>query len=164
VSRSTPNVSPSWNTASPEIAHLLGVKRSVRLLENNSGVLGKWGAVRPKIFLPQKSHVWTDSRIRVVLIHEFAHIRRFDWPLQILAELARAVYWFNPLFWFLCRRLRAESEHACDDVVLNAGVDAKDYAADLLDLARTLNPTSRPWATVLAMSRRPNLERRFVAS
>jgi beta-lactamase regulating signal transducer with metallopeptidase domain len=63
--------------------------------------------------------------------HEVAHIERCDWLVQVLAEAARTVYWFNPLFWLLCRRLRAESEHACDDVVLNAGINANDYAAAL---------------------------------
>jgi TonB family protein len=44
-----------------------------------------------------------------------------------------------------------------------AGFDAKDYAAHLLDLARTLRNSDRVWSPVLAMSRPPNLERRFVA-
>jgi TonB family protein len=86
-----------------------------------------------------------------------------DWPVQILAEIARAVYWFNPLFWLVCRWLRSESEHACDDVVLRTGVDAQDYAAHLLDLARTMKNSNRAWTPVLAMSRPPHLERRFVA-
>jgi TonB family protein len=81
----------------------------------------------------------------------------------MLAEVARAVYWFNPLFWLVCRWLRSESEHACDDVVLQTGVDAKDYASHLLDLARTLKNSNRTWAPVLAMSRPHHLERRFVA-
>jgi TonB family protein len=92
-----------------------------------------------------------------------AHIKRFDWPVQMLSEIARGVYWFNPLFWLACRWLRCESEHACDDVVLNAGFDAKDYAAHLLELARAFNQSNRAWAPVLAMAQPPNLERRFVA-
>jgi TonB family protein len=98
-----------------------------------------------------------------VLTHELAHITRFDWPVQMLAEIARAVYWFNPLFWFLCRRLRAESEHACDDAVLNTGISATDYATHLLELARTLRGSTQTWAPVLAMARPPHVERRFVA-
>ena len=39
-------------------------------------------------------------------------------PRRWLGELLRAVYWFNPLVWIACRRLRQESEHACDDAVL----------------------------------------------
>src|SRR5204862_6798208 len=75
----------------------------------------------------------------------------------------RAVYWFNPLFWIVCRRLRIESERACDDVVLNLGIDAKDYAAHLLELVRTLKNNGRTWPPVLAMAQPPDRERRFVA-
>jgi beta-lactamase regulating signal transducer with metallopeptidase domain len=95
--------------------------------------------------------------------HEVAHIERCDWLVQVLAEAARTVYWFNPLFWLLCRRLRAESEHACDDVVLNAGINANDYAAHLLELAHTLRTSIPAWSPVLSMAKPPHLERRFVA-
>ena len=82
-----------------------------------------------------------------MLRHELAHIRRGDWAVLIAAELLRAVYWFNPLVWIACSRVRQESEYACDDAVLNAGVEGSEYATHLLDLARTLNAnrrTSRP--------------------
>src|SRR5437867_1475593 len=58
--------------------------------------------------------------------------------------------------------MRSESEHACDDAVLNTGFDAKKYAAHLLDIARALNQSGRAWFPVLAMAA-PHLERRFVA-
>jgi len=152
-----------WTGAAHEIAARLRIKRPSRLLQTEYGVLGTWGIMRPRIFLPKDAVDWSDQRVRVVLTHEFAHIQRFDWPVQILAELARGLYWFNPLFWFACRWLRLESEHACDDVVLNAGFDPKDYAAHLLELARALRSSDGAWSTVLAMARLPNLERRFIA-
>jgi TonB family protein len=163
VLQSRPLGHEKWIATSKEISDRLRLKRRVRLLQNHSAVLGTWGLLRPKVFLPPDVDAWPDERIRVVLTHEIAHIKRFDWPVQLLAEAARAVYWFNPLFWIACRCLRSESEQACDDVVLNGGIDAKDYAAHLLDLARTLKNSNRAWSPVLAMSRPPNLERRFVA-
>ena len=141
--RSKPLAGIKWESISTEVAHRLNLKRQVRLLRNNRGVLGTWGLLRPRILLPADAETWPDARLRVVLTHELAHIKRFDWPVQILAECARAIYWFNPLFWIACRRLRSESEHACDDVVLNAGFEAKEYAAQLLDLARTLKSSDR---------------------
>ncbi len=64
--------------------------------------------------------------------------------------------------WLACRRLQRESEHACDDAVLRAGVDATDYASHLVELARAL---TRP-RTVLpapAMARPSTLEGRIAA-
>jgi TonB family protein len=146
-----------------EIRCRFGIKRQLRLLQNRGAILGTWGVIRPGILLPHDVESWSDDRLRIVLTHEVAHIKRLDWLVQILAELARAAYWFNPLFWFLCRRLRAESEHACDDVVLNAGFDAREYATHLLELARSLKTSGRIWSPVLAMAQRPHLERRFIA-
>jgi TonB family protein len=152
-----------WIAAAQDISALLRLRRQLRLVQNDTVVLGTWGVLRPKVFLPHDADEWSSERIRAVLIHELAHIKRFDWPAQIFGEAARAVYWFNPLFWIACRWLRSESEQACDDVVLSTGFDAKDYAVHLLDLARALQHANRSWSPVLAMSRPPNLERRFVA-
>jgi hypothetical protein len=76
------------------------------------------------------------------------------------------VYWFNPLVWIACARLRRESEHACDDAVLNLGVERTEYATQLVDLARTFNAQGRSWlpgSAAPAMARRSTLERRVRA-
>jgi TonB family protein len=150
-------------SAVTEIATALRLKRRIRVVHSERGVLGTWGILQPRIVLPTDSENWSDDRLRIVLTHEIAHIKRFDWLVQMLAEFGRAFYWFNPLFWVVCRRLRSESEHACDDVVLNAGIDGKDYAGHLLEVARTLKDSVSAWSPVLAMAQMPSLERRFLA-
>jgi TonB family protein len=152
-----------WQSASKDTSDALHLKRRIRILQNRGQVLGTWGVVRPAVLIPRNAESWSPERIRIVLTHEFAHVKRLDWPVQLLAEMARVVYWFNPLFWIACRWLRTESELACDDVVLNVGIDARDYASHLLDLVRALRTSHRVWSPILAMSRPPSLERRFVA-
>ena len=98
-----------------------------------------------------------------MLRHELAHIRRGDWVMQIAAELLRTVYWFNPLVWIACTRLRQESEHACDDEVLSSGVEGPDYATHLLELARPLKAESAPRLPAPAIARPSGLERRVRA-
>jgi TonB family protein len=97
------------------------------------------------------------------LSHEIAHIARLDWLFQMFAEMAQAIYWFHPLAWIAAGRLRSESECACDDSALNSGIEAANYANDLLDLARTLENPSRNWSAALAIASQTNLERRFSA-
>lgn len=122
-----------------------------------------WGFLRPRILLPAGAMEWPSDRRRTVLSHELAHIARHDWLVQICGELTRAIYWFHPLVWFAAAKLRSESERACDDSVLNSGVDPSHYASQLLELARTLNNAHRGWSTALAFARPTNLERRFIA-
>jgi TonB family protein len=110
--------------------------------------------------VPRDGATWSDERIRIVLGHELAHVRRGDWAVQLLADCVRSAYWFNPLAWVACWRLRLESEHACDDAVLRLGVAAPDYATQLLDLARLFRHSRRSFFPAPAMARPSDLERR----
>jgi TonB family protein len=155
----------SWMSTVLEISKFHKIGRSVRLLQCTSPLAMPltWGVFRPVIVLPSSAEHWPEDRRRIVLSHELAHIARHDWFLQICAELARATYWFHPLVWLAARRLRQESERACDDAVLLSGIAPSHYASQLLDLARTLENSGRAWSTALAIARPTNLERRFAA-
>jgi TonB family protein len=152
-----------WTAAADAIALEYGLRRPVVILQSDHpALLVTWGFVQPKVILPRHAAQWPDARIRVVLAHELAHIKRGDWLIQMLAEGVRAGYWFNPIMWTVCRRLRQESEQATDDLVLHAGVSASDYAAHLLELARAFS-RHRPWLPAPAIARPSSLERRVSA-
>jgi TonB family protein len=152
-----------WLAAVRRVSARYGINRPVSLLQTATpDLLATWGARRPRVLLPAGAAHWTDDRIHVVLCHELAHVRRHDWAVQLAADIVRIVYWFNPLMWIVCMRLRRESEHACDDVVLRTGVAAPDYAAHLLELARMSRP-GPPWVPAVPMARRSTLERRIAA-
>ena len=153
-----------WNRIAAEIQRRFQISRSIRLVQSRtSSMLVTWGALKPRVLLPTGADGWSELRMRAVLGHEFAHIRRHDWFVQLAGEIGRAIYWFNPLMWFACDRLRQESERACDDAVLGLGVESTEYAAELLDLARMLKSSSCSWAPSLAMAHASTLERRFAA-
>ena len=97
-----------------------------------------WGWPRPVLLLPPEAADWPPTRLRAIVLHESAHVRRQDWLTQTLTQAACALYWFNPLVWLLAARLGAEAERACDDAVLLAGVPPTDYAQELLAVARHL--------------------------
>jgi hypothetical protein len=78
-----------------------------------------------------------------VLVHEAAHIARLDYIAQLVATVACAIYWFNPITWLAASRLRAEAEHAADDRVLAAGVDGVTHASHLLDWRSLAAPRCR---------------------
>jgi len=146
------------------VASQMGCKRTVLLTESARQTMPMtWGVLRPRILVPYGIEAWPEERIRVVIAHELAHIRRLDWLCNIGARTACAVYWFNPLFWIACNRIYRESEHACDDAVINLGVDARDYASHLFEIALALRDAGSGSATALAMARPSTLERRFAA-
>jgi beta-lactamase regulating signal transducer with metallopeptidase domain len=117
-----------------------------------------WGVLFPVIVLPQESSAWSGEWRRVVLLHELAHIKRRDCLTQTLAHLACALYWFNPLVWFVARRLRIERELACDDCVLEVGTWASDYANYLVEIAQTFEAVEpvTPVAVGMACSQLEN--------
>ena len=155
-----------WYAAAQDAARQIGLRRRVTLLQSSHpSLLVTWGALRPKIILPDGAEDWPDERVRTVLLHEIAHIKRGDWVWQIAAEALRAVYWFNPILWLAGRQLRQESERACDDVVLQLGVSPSEYAAHLLAVARVTALNRRaifPQFPAPAMVQPSSLERRIV--
>jgi beta-lactamase regulating signal transducer with metallopeptidase domain len=167
ASRSQPLQDGTWIAAVTDIAARYGIRRPIVLLQSDHpSMLVTWGFIVPKVILPAAAREWTPARARIVLGHELAHIQRRDWIVHIAAALLRSVYWFNPLVWIACARLRRESEHACDDAVLNLGVESTEYATQLVDLARAFTAHSRSWlpgSPAPAMARRSTLERRIRA-
>lgn len=153
-----------WLRILDTIAARYGLTRRVVISRiDSANLLATWGVWRPHVLVPRHSSQWTLDRVRVVLSHELAHVRRHDWIVQLGAEAVRAVFWFNPLAWVACRCLRRESEQACDDEVLAAGVAPRDYAGQLLALARECRRPRTGWASAVPMAHPSTLERRIAA-
>jgi TonB family protein len=159
-----PVADPRWLSEAAALRRPFGVSTPVRLLQSpHPALLVTWGWRVPTILLPAGAGDWSAARIRIVLSHELAHIARADWATQLAAELLRVLHWFNPLAWLTCRRLRLESECACDDLVLAQGIDPPDYADHLLALARSLHAVKHPSLPAPAMARPSSLEGRVRA-
>jgi len=118
-----------------------------------------WGVRQPVVLLPSTAREWSDARLDPVLVHELAHVARRDAAWHAVVQVMLAVWWMHPLAWVAARRLRAERERACDDVVLAFGARASDYASDLVSLAGECGETE----LTLAMARRSQLEGRVMA-
>jgi beta-lactamase regulating signal transducer with metallopeptidase domain/DUF4097 and DUF4098 domain-containing protein YvlB len=122
-----------------------------------------WGTRSPTIVLPAESVNWPLEHRAVVLRHELAHIARGDALTQMLAGITCAVYWFHPLVWIAARKLRAEQERACDERVLSSGTPPAEYAAHLLEVARSARALGAHGLVSLAMARPSQLEGRLLA-
>jgi beta-lactamase regulating signal transducer with metallopeptidase domain len=141
------------------------LSRTVLLVEADSVTApGTAGIIRPTIFLPREAAEWGSIRIRATLAHEYAHIVRRDCLTHLLADLAVAIYWFNPIVWYARRRMTTERERACDDLVLSDGVRPERYASVLVQTVRgsLLHQNVRA-PGMLSMARPSELEKRLVS-
>ena len=157
-----------WLSLTQRLANRLGVSRPLTLLRGERlAVPVTWGIVYPAVLLPQDADEWPEERRRFVLVHEMAHIKRFDALTQLVAQLAAAVFWFDPLVWLAAHQMRKEREHACDDYVLRDGTAPSLYAGELLEMVRSIGtPThdrAAPAFAALAMARRSEFEGRMLS-
>lgn len=142
----------------------LALDRDVKLLRSSRiSVPVLWGFFKPVLLLPADVVTWPAERLRVVLLHELAHLKRYDPMSLILTRIAVSLFWYHPLAWSLERAGRSECERACDDLVLAGGTKPSEYADHLLAIARSM-PTFDPFRSVtLAMSRKSQLEGRLLS-
>ncbi|MEX2140545.1 MAG: M56 family metallopeptidase [Pirellulales bacterium] len=161
---SRPPTDSEWPRLVDALSHRLDLRRNVTLLCGGSQQMPMtFGLLRSCVVLPSSAEHWSAERRQIVLLHELAHVKRCDVPLQLIARLAAAIYWFHPLVWWALRRMRLEREHACDDCVLQAGQEAPDYATQLLEIARTHCSRTPILNAALSMARPSQLEGRLLA-
>ena len=129
-------VDPAWTAALDSARRRLRFRRDVALLISGDVAAPiSWGLFRPVILVDPRTAAEPDHA-EAVVAHELAHFTRLDWPALLLARLATAMFWFNPLLWMLARRAQDFSEQAADDEVLLSDIAAADYADLLVGSAR----------------------------
>ncbi len=99
-------------------------------------VPGSVGCFRARILLPRAWRDWDAVKLRAVLAHERAHIRRRDWLIRVASHVNVCIFWFHPLAWWMEREIARLAEEACDDVALSEMEDREEYAATLVDIAQ----------------------------
>jgi HEAT repeat protein/beta-lactamase regulating signal transducer with metallopeptidase domain len=168
MSRRTERVtSAPWLAQARRLAAELDVSPAITFLRSNRASMPMaWGIVHPSVLMPADADNWPAERLRIVLLHELAHVKRRDCLTHVLAQMTCALYWFNPLAWVAARHARTERERACDDLVLAAGTKGPDYAQELIEIARVMRggrfPAVLAGAT-LAIAHRSQLEGRLMA-
>ena len=94
------------------------------------------GFVHPSIILPASLvHRLPAEAVEAIVIHEVAHLRRYDVWTNALARVAEAFIVLTPAAWFVMRRLSMEREIACDDWVVARTGGGETFARALASLA-----------------------------
>jgi len=94
------------------------------------------GFRKPLILVPSDLvHTGDRSKLVAIVGHEMAHIKRKDFPVNLLAQLLVLPIQFHPLTWYLLRKMRRQCELACDEMVTASFMSKRAYARRLLEVA-----------------------------
>ena len=125
-----------WLSALARAQRRMGFKHGTALLTSDDLASPiSWGLLRPVILLNSRA-VEAAGEAEAIIAHELAHVARLDWAKLMLARVAVALFWFNPLVWMLAREAHQFREEAADDAVLGANIADTDYAQLLVGVAR----------------------------
>ncbi|MEM6699303.1 MAG: M56 family metallopeptidase, partial [Bacteroidota bacterium] len=123
-----------------------------------------FGLFQPKILLPANAQNWSQEQLKIVLLHELAHIKRHDYLLHLIGLLTLSIFWFHPLVWLLQKWQQSEREKACDEYVLKQGISKTNYAESLVKIARNmLSKKAHRWHSSLPMAASSETKKRVLA-
>jgi bla regulator protein BlaR1 len=138
VRRSAPLTDSDVITRLRHAEAAIGIGHPLRAVVSDAAIEpGVFGIVRPVLVWPRDlgAHL-TGEQIDGVLIHELAHVRRYDNLTASLHLAVEAIFWFFPPVWWLERQLVRERELACDHAAMTAGSDPQAYAEGILRTCR----------------------------
>jgi beta-lactamase regulating signal transducer with metallopeptidase domain len=94
------------------------------------------GFFHPVILIPDWAFgELSAEELRAIVLHEFAHLRRWDDWTNLIQKIVRAVFFFHPAVLWIEKRLSLEREMACDDAVLAETESPHAYARCLISVA-----------------------------
>jgi beta-lactamase regulating signal transducer with metallopeptidase domain len=116
-----------------DLQRRLGIKRAVRFCQcNGLDVPAVIGWFRPVVLLPLTVLAGlSQAQLEAVIAHELAHIKRWDYFVNLFQIAAETVLFYHPAIWWVSRRIRQERENCCDDVAVRLCGNVVDYARAL---------------------------------
>ena len=125
-----------WQEKIHDLAKRLRVSRHVRLCESLVvEVPTVIGWLRPVILLPASAVTGLSAaQIEALIAHELAHVRRYDYLINLLQTAVETLLFYHPAVWWVSAEIREEREHCCDDLAVAACGNVLVYARALAEL------------------------------
>ncbi len=103
------------------------------------------GFLRPVILMPVGLLAGLPAaQVEALLLHELAHIRRYDYLVNLLQIFVEGLIFYHPAVWWMAGVIRAERENCCDDLVVATQGDAYQYASALAALEHNRGDARQP--------------------
>lgn len=125
-----------WQQKAVRLSQRLGLRTPVKLLESRlAEVPMVIGHIKPVILLPVGMLTGlTVSEVEAILAHELAHIKRYDYLINIVQTVIESLLFFNPAVWWISQIIRKHREHCCDDIAVKCCGNQLVYASALSNL------------------------------
>src|SRR5881628_176063 len=134
----TSSVPDACVEAVARLAAWLRISRPVRVLQSAVvQVPAVMGWLRPVILLPASALTGlTPLQLDALLAHELAHVRRYDYLVNLVQSVIETLLFYHPAVWWVSQQVREEREHCCDDLAVAVCGDAHFYATALVGMER----------------------------
>jgi len=138
-------VPAAWQNHIERLTSQMGISRAVRLLESTQITVPMTvGWLKPVILLPVGLLSGLSPRqVEAILAHELAHIRQYDYLVNLLQSIVEVLFFYHPAVWFLSARIREEREHRCDALAIAQTGRPVEYA-QALAAVETLRQAPQP--------------------
>jgi len=135
----------AWQRAARRLCQRMRIWLPVRLCESALvEVPTVIGWLRPVVLVPVSTLAGlSPAQLEALLAHELAHVRRFDYLVNLIQTFGETLLFYHPAVWWVSHRMRVEREHCCDDAAVVVCGDAVGYARVLAELEalRSIAPT-----------------------
>lgn len=125
-----------WIYRSREIGKRLGFKKFIPVFESiKVKVPLAIGYIKPIILLPLGMiNNLPYYQVEALIAHEFAHIKRYDFVINLLQTLVETIFFYHPAVWWISSQIREERENCCDDITVNVCGNSLAYSKALYNL------------------------------
>ena len=133
----------AWSERFRQLAQDIGISTKVRLYIS-ANVTGPMtlGLIKPVVLVPMGFLTGLPAnQVEAILRHELAHIRRYDYALNLMQTGVKTVLFYHPAIHIICRWADQDREQACDDLAVKQGRDPLTLARGLAALRLQAHPT-----------------------
>jgi beta-lactamase regulating signal transducer with metallopeptidase domain len=134
----------SWTTRLEALVLRSGIRRKLNFLISRKVMVPMViGFLRPVVLIPAGIiSLMPVDQLESVLAHEIAHIRRYDFLVNVLQSLIEALFFYHPVIWILSSNVRQEREKCCDDFAVSICGKLSVYARALAGLGEISTGTA----------------------
>ncbi len=130
------NLDSVWEKKILRLINNLNIQRKIQI----SKLPGlEWpvvvGFLRPVLLIPVSFFTgMNDEFIESIILHELAHIKRYDYFMNMVQAIIETLGFFHPAVWWISKKIREERENCCDDIAINEIGDSLIYVKSLVKL------------------------------